>query len=170
TKAGFECEIDARENLSPGFKYNEWELKGVPIRIEIGPKDLEKGVLQIVPRISLTGEETEKPSRIEISLSSVSDKAGEILDKFHTALFERALKFRSSRSFEIESYDLFKQQIEEGGFFWAFYCGNPQCEEKVKEDTKATLRLMPFDDEKEERPCFVCGKMSKIKALWARAY
>lgn len=167
---GFECEIDARENLSPGFKYNEWELKGVPIRIEIGPKDLEKGVCQFVPRISLSGDELEKPLRIEASLESVVQKAKEILSDFQEALFKRALKFRESRTYEIESYNLFKDKIEGGGFFWAFYCGNSKCEEKVKEETKATLRLMPFEEEKEERPCFVCGEKSKIKALWARAY
>ncbi len=168
--AGFECEIDSRENLSPGFKYNEWELKGIPVRIEIGPKDLEKGVCQFVPRIALTGEEYEKPTRTEISLESASQKAGEILDIFHKALFERARKLRDSKSYEIDSYDLFKQKIEDGGFFWAYCCGNPKCEEKVKEETKATLRLIPFEEEKKESVCFVCGEKTKNKALWARAY
>lgn len=169
-ESGYECEIDSRDNLSPGFKYNEWELKGVPVRIEIGPKDLEKRVCQFVPRISLNGDENEKPARVEISLDSAAEKAGKFLSEFQNALFVRAKKFRDSKTSEVESYDTFKQKIDEGGFFWACYCGKSKCEEKVKEETKATLRLMPFEEEKEYRPCFVCGEMSKIKALWAKAY
>lgn len=167
---GFECEIDTRDNLSPGFKYNEWELKGIPIRIEIGPKDIEKGACQFVPRISMSGDENEKPARVEVFYDSITERASTFLIDFQNVLFNRAKKFRDSKTLEIDSFNLFKEKIEEGGFFWAYYCGNPKCEEKVKEETKATLRLMPFEKEEEECKCFVCREKAKIKALWARAY
>jgi prolyl-tRNA synthetase len=168
---GFEVEIDKRENLSPGFKFNDWEMKGVPVRIEIGPKDIEKGICQFVPRISLDGVEREKVSKIEISLSSIATRGKEILDEVQNALFKRALNFREKNTFEIDSYEEFKGRIDGGGFFWAYYCGDFRCEEKVKEDTKATLRLIPFEREDcSRKECFVCKGKAKAKALWARAY
>jgi prolyl-tRNA synthetase len=168
---GFEVHLDDRDKLSPGFKYNEWELKGVPLRIELGPKDLEKGECQGVTRVSMDGgKEGERVPRIPIPLGSVCEKVEEILNDFQNALYVRAMKFRDSMTFEASSYEDFKTKLEGGGFFWADWCGSAECEAKVKEETKATIRLVPFEEETLGDKCFVCGEKSKTKALWARAY
>ena len=169
--AGFDVHLDDRDNVSPGFKYNEWELKGVPLRIELGPKDLEKGECQGVTRVALTElKEGERVPRIAIPLDSVAEKVGGILDEFQKALYARALKFRDSKTSVASSYDEFKTKLDDGGFFWADWCGCPECEAKVKEETKATIRLVPFEETTLGDKCFVCGEKAKTKALWARAY
>lgn len=169
-KKSYEVELDKRENVSPGFKFNEWELKGVPFRIEIGPKDLERGVCQFVPRISFIDYESEKPERIEVSLDNVCEKASELLNKLQEHIYRRALLFRDKMTYEIDSYELFKERIENGGFFFGDYCGKEDCEMKLKEETKATLRLIPFEEKPNNDRCFICGSSSSKRALWARAY
>ena len=154
--------VDDRDNVSPGWKFNEWELKGVPIRVELGPKDLAAGQVVLVRRD--TGEKTPIPQG-ELAL-----RVPEILDEMQSALYERAKKRLEENCRTVETYDDFKRQVEEvGGFLFAPWCGRPECEARVTEETKATVRLLP-DDAQEGSACMVCGKGPAKRVPFARAY
>jgi len=169
--AGLGVVLDDRENLSPGFKYNEWELKGVPVRLELGPRDVEQGVCVAVPRIPTRGlKEGEKRQKETLALDGVAASLQGLLDDLQKALFARALAFREEHSYRVDDYGQFQADIEKGGFFWAHWCGSPACETKVKDETKATIRCLPFDADKEEGRCMVCGAPSDRRVVWARAY
>jgi prolyl-tRNA synthetase len=154
--------VDDRDNVSPGWKFNEWELKGVPIRIELGPKDLAASRVVLVRRD--TGEKTPLPQG-ELAL-----RVPEILDEMQSALYERASKRLEENCRTVETYDDFKRRVEEvGGFLFAPWCGRPECEARVTEETKATIRLLP-DDAQEGSACMVCGKGPAKRVPFARAY
>jgi prolyl-tRNA synthetase len=154
--------VDDRDNVSPGWKFNEWELKGVPIRVELGPKDLAAGRVVLVRRD--TGEKTPLPQG-ELAL-----RVPEILDEMQSALYERASKRLEENCRTVETYDDFKRLVEEaGGFLFAPWCGRPECEARVTEETKATIRLLP-DDAQEGSACMVCGKGPAKRVPFARAY
>jgi len=160
--------IDDRENLTPGFKYNEWELKGVPIRIEVGPKDLEKN--QCVVAVRYSGEK--KFLRID----EVKHNINQILDDVHNGLLHNAEKFLKDHILTTEKYDEFTQFIESSsGMVYAKWCGDSACEDKVKEDSKASSRCIPINkngtiDIINEGKCVVCGKPAKYNVYWAKAY
>jgi prolyl-tRNA synthetase len=169
--AGFGVILDDRDTVSPGFKYNEWELKGVPVRLEIGPRDVEQGVCVAVPRVpTRETREGEKRQKESVPLASAPEVLKDLLDDLQKALFARALKFRQEHSYVADDYGAFQTDIEKGGFFWAHWCGSGACEEKVKEETKATIRCIPFEGEKTEGACLVCGAKSPQRVIWARAY
>jgi prolyl-tRNA synthetase len=154
--------VDDRDNVSPGWKFNEWELKGVPIRVELGPKDLAAGRVVLVRRD--TGEKTPIPQG-ELAL-----RVPEILDEMQSALYERAKKRLEENCRSVETYDDFKRLNEEvGGFLFAPWCGRPECEARVTEETKATVRLLP-DDAQEGSACMVCGKGPARRVPFAKAY
>ena len=154
--------VDDRDNVSPGWKFNEWELKGVPVRVELGPKDLAADRVVLVRRD--TGEKTPLPQG-ELAL-----RVPEILDEMQSALYERAKKRLEENCRTVETYDDFKRQVEEvGGFLFAPWCGRPECEARVTEETKATVRLLP-DDAQEGSACMVCGKGPAKRVPFARAY
>ena len=154
--------VDDRDNVSPGWKFNEWELKGVPIRVELGPKDLAAGQVVLVRRD--TGEKTPIPQG-ELAL-----RVPEILDEMQSALYERAKKRLEENCRTVETYDDFKRLIEEvGGFLFAPWCGGRECEARVTEETKATVRLLP-DDAPEGSACMVCGKGPAKRVPFAKAY
>jgi len=154
--------VDDRDNVSPGWKFNEWELKGVPIRVELGPKDLAAGRVVLVRRD--TGEKTPFPQG-ELAL-----RVPEILDEMQSVLYERAKKRLEENCRSVETYDDFKRLIEEvGGFLFAPWCGGRECEARVTEETKATVRLLP-DDAQEGSACMVCGKRPAKRVPFARAY
>jgi prolyl-tRNA synthetase len=155
--------LDARDE-SPGFKYNEWELKGVPLRIELGPKDLDKNVAMLANRLS--GEKQ------EVSLSTVVDMIPAELERFHTALLKRATDFRDSHTYEVHSYEELKEKIELG-FVVATHCGDPVSEKQIQEETKATVRCIPLDGVSAEgTTCVHTGKPSGYarKVIFAKAY
>jgi prolyl-tRNA synthetase len=154
--------VDDRDNVSPGWKFNEWELKGVPIRIELGPKDLEKGQAVLVRRD--TGEKMMIPQE-EIAL-----KVPELLEEIQTSLLAKARKRLEESCRPVDSYDAFKKEIEEkGGFLHAPWCGSAECENRISDDTKATIRVIP--DEAEDCPgCMVCGKGPAKRVPFAKAY
>jgi prolyl-tRNA synthetase len=168
---GVRVHVDARDKLKPGPKYYEWERKGVPIRIEIGPKDIAKGQLMLVLRVT-PGELQRKESVPE---SAVATLVSQRLHEVQQWLLAEALRRREAGSHRgITDYAEMKQRIEQdGGFVYAGWCGSADCEQKVKDDTKATIRVLPFDEfASAQRPalCIVCGTASTSEAVWARAY
>ncbi|MBN1153515.1 proline--tRNA ligase [candidate division KSB1 bacterium] len=161
----FSFHVDEREGYRPGWKYNEWEQYGVPIRIEIGPKDLEQNHVILVRR------DTQEKQSVEIGiLTTTLEKT---LDAIQMNLYKRSLKFREENSFYVDDYSEFKKQIEDpSGFFWLHWCGSPECENRLQEETKATIRCIPIDDNvcKEKGRCVICGGESNERVIVAKAY
>ncbi|MFC3833366.1 MULTISPECIES: proline--tRNA ligase [Deinococcus] len=166
---GLRVKVDKRDGVTNGFKYNDWELKGVPVRIELGPRDLESGVVVVKNR---NADEKETLPRAE----AVSGMAAR-LDGIHTWLLGRATDFMLSHTLEVDDYDAFKQAIEDGNWARAYHCGDAGCEKAIKDDTKATTRNVPLDDaeffaEAGEGTCVKCGKPSAYgkRVIFGRQY
>ena len=160
----FRVKVDNRTEVTPGFKFNDWELRGVPVRIEVGPKDVEKGSVMVARR-DIPGREGKQI----ISQESLSGALAELLTEIHASLFDHAKAFRDSHIFDPKDYEELKQTVESG---WAFswWCGDPACEAKVKEDTRATTRCIPFEQPGGKGKCIVCGKEASEKVYFAKAY
>jgi prolyl-tRNA synthetase len=159
--------VDDREQYQPGYKFNEWELKGVPIRIELGPKDLAKGAC-VLARRDLPGRESKE---MGVPLEGAAKRVGELLKAMQTDLFNRARTFRDANLHEIDSYDDFKKRIEEpGGFYLAHWDGTRETEDRIANETKATIRCIPFDRAKEPGKCMVTGRPSEGRVVLAKAY
>ncbi|MFP4644316.1 MAG: proline--tRNA ligase [Spirochaetales bacterium] len=157
--------LDDDENNSPGWKFAEWELAGVPVRVEIGPRDMEKGQAVLVRRD--TGE------KITVAAREAPSRVRSLLEEIQSSLFERARSFRDENTFEPEDYEEMKTLLNgDGGFVIAAWDGDPASEAKVKEDTKATIRVLPFGNEEQAqgRTCIVSGNPARHMALFARAY
>ena len=157
-------ELDDREGYSPGWKFNEWEMKGVPLRLEIGPRDLESGGVTAVRRD--TGEKT------FVAEGDLEQQLPLILQDIQENLFEQARQFREENTHHAEGFDHFKKIIaEKRGFVLAHWCGEAACEEKIKEQTKATIRCLPLKEvDGVEGPCICCKEGRGKKAYFARAY
>jgi prolyl-tRNA synthetase len=158
-------ELDAREGLTPGFKFNDWELRGVPLRLEIGPKDIEKN--QVVLARRDTGEKKSVPR------GELLGTARQMLDNIQNTLYARAKKFREDNTFVVDSYDEFKQRTAGdggAGFLMAHWCGKASCEKAIQEETRATLRVIPFDQGKEKGVCIYDGAESEGRVVFAKAY
>jgi prolyl-tRNA synthetase len=156
--------VDDREGMSPGWKFNEWEQKGVPLRIELGPKDLEKGTALLASRL----EEVKREVRLEELATGIPAE----LTAFHERLFERARRFREEHTFHAESYDELKEMVEHG-FVYATHSGDPRSERAIQEETKATVRCLPLDGPSAEGSvCVHTGKPSGYprKVIFAKAY
>jgi prolyl-tRNA synthetase len=159
--------VDDREQYQPGFKFNEWELKGVPVRVELGPKDLAKGAC-VLARRDLPGKEAKE---MGVPLNAAAARIGEMLKAMQTALFERVRQFRDANMHEVDSYDDFKKRIEEpGGFYLAHWDGTRATEDRIAAETKATIRCIPFDRKKETGKCMVTGHPSEGRVVLAKAY
>ncbi|MFC3860003.1 proline--tRNA ligase [Deinococcus antarcticus] len=166
---GIRVKVDKRDGVTNGFKYNDWELKGVPVRVELGPRDLEQGVVVVKNRNS---DEKETLPRAE----AVSGMAAR-LDGIHDWLLKRAMDFMQGHTVEVDDYDTFKTKIEEGNWVRAYHCGQAECEKAIKDDTKATTRNVPLDDaeffnEKGEGKCVKCGQPSAYgkRVIFGRQY
>ncbi|MGH2786691.1 MAG: proline--tRNA ligase [Actinomycetota bacterium] len=160
---GVKVRVDDRDQYRPGYKFSEWELKGVPLRFEIGPKDVEADQVVVANRV--TGSKDVRPTA-----DAVTGAAAALLD-VQSALFEQARVFRDENTHDIDDYDSFVTGIDERLGFWkGTWCGEISCEQKVKEDTAATLRVLPLEREDPGAPCTVCGKPGAERAIWARAY
>lgn len=158
----FRVNVDATDK-SPGWKFSEQEIKGIPVRIEIGPKDIEANQAVIVRR--------DTREKIVVSLDEIETKLGEVLEQMQSDMLERARAHRDSHTYVATNYDEFKQTIEEKpGFVKAMWCKDLACEEKIKEDTGATSRCMPFEQETLAETCVCCGKPAKTMVYWGRAY
>lgn len=155
--------IDDRDQHRPGFKFSEWELKGVPIRLEIGPRDVEADQVIAVDR--LTAEKR------TLSSGQVTSQMVSILDGIQKGLFEDALEFRTVNTHEAGDFDTLRSGlIDEGGFWTGAWCGDAACEEKVSTETSATIRVLPLEPEDPGAPCAVCGRAGTERATWAKAY
>ena len=148
---------------SPGWKFSEQEMRGIPLRVEIGPKDMEAGQAVVVRRD--TGE------KYTVALSELKERVGELLDEIHAHMLEKARAHRDSHTYEARTYDEFKEIIDtKPGFVKAMWCGDQACEDKIKEDTTATSRCIPFVQEKLSDKCVCCGRPAKSMVYWGKAY
>ena len=160
---GVRVKFDKRDTHKPGWKFNEYELKGVPLRIAIGPKDLEKGTVEMARRDTLTKEIVET--------SAVVARVEGLLEEIQDNLFTKAINYRTAHTTQVSSYDEFKKVLnEKGGFISAHWDGTSATEEKIKKETKATIRCIPLDTDNEGGTCIVTGNISARKVLFAKAY
>jgi prolyl-tRNA synthetase len=164
---GVRVQLDDREWLTPGFKFNDWEMKGVPLRLEIGPKDIEKNQVVTVRRD--TGEKQ------FVKKEEFLENCVKILNDLHRGIYEKALKYKNDHTQTVSNYEEFKQVVEEVGFAEAYWDGSEETEQVIKEETKATCRCIPLDDagnimEDTSGRCVKSGNPSKYKALFAKAY
>ena len=162
--AGIRVKLDDRTEVTPGFKFNDWEMRGVPLRIEIGPKDVEKGSVALARR--------DKPGREGKSFvpqAGLAAAVADLLTDIQKSLLEKATAFRDSHIFEPKDYDELTEVVQKG---WAYswWCESVECETKVKEDTKATTRCIPIDQPEGHGKCIVCGKDAKHKVYFAKSY
>jgi prolyl-tRNA synthetase len=160
----FRIKVDAREEVTPGFKFNDWEMRGVPLRIEIGPKDVEKGNVAFARR-DMPG----RAGKFFAPRTQLAAQVAEILQTIQASLYERALAFREANTFDPIDYVGMCEAVQKG-FSFSWWCGSAACEAKVKEDTKATTRCIPLDQPGGEGKCIVCGKPAQEKVFFARAY
>ena len=161
--AGFSVEVDERDNVNPGFKFAEWELAGVPLRLELGPKDLEAGSVMSARRLDRAKE--------PISLDGVVEHVGRILDTLQADLFEAARERRDRATHAVDSWDDFRAKADAtAGFLLAHWCGNAACEETIKNETKATIRCLAFDQPTETGQCIRCDGVSNRRVHFAKAY
>ena len=152
---------DDRSDLTPGYKFNDWELKGVPIRIEIGPKDIEKQSIVIAKRYN-----REKSS---LGFTEI-DKIPTILDEIQEQMLKKARQESVENTINIADYSEFKSKIEKGGFFCSPWCGKIECEEKIKEETGAEIRVIPFDSKNTNEKCVFCQEQSTVIPIFAKGY
>ena len=161
--AGIGFKVDDREQHNPGWKFNEWEKRGVPLRIEVGPKDLEKNQVMLARR--------DNREKTPASQDGLEGAVMQMLDAIQAALYDRALEFREKHTYRVDDYSKFAEILDgEGGFIWSHWCGSGGCEELVKEETKATIRNIPKDSPTEEGKCIKCGQPSQRRVIFARAY
>ena len=159
---GISVKYDNADNKKPGWKFAEYELKGVPVRLAMGGRDLENGTIEIARRDTLTKET--RPSE------GIEEHIKQLLDEIQENIYKKALDFRAASTREIDSYEEFKEEIEKGGFLLAHWDGTPETEELIKNETKATIRCIPLDGDKTPGKCMVTGKLSTQRVVFARAY
>lgn len=160
---GITVKYDDRDNQRPGWKFAEYELKGVPVRIAIGGRDLENGTLEVARRDTMEKETLQQ--------ADIENKIEHLLEQIQDNLFQKALAMRDSKTTTVNSYDEFKKVLDEKpGFVLAHWDGTPESEQKIKEETKATIRCIPLDNKKESGICIYSGKPSSQRVVFARAY
>lgn len=163
-KFGLTVKIDDRDNLRSGFKFAEWELKGVPVRVAMGPRDLANGTVEVARRDTLTKE--------SMPVEGVAEAINALMDAIQQNIYQKALDFRAAKTVQVDTWEEFKEKIEEGGFLLCHWDGTPETEEKIKEETKATIRCIPLDTNvvMEEGKCIYSGRPSKQRVIFARSY
>ena len=163
-KAGLTVRLDDRDNVRSGFKFAEWELKGVPVRVAMGPKDLQNDTAEVVRRDTLSKE--------SMPLEGLVQHIVALMDDIQENIYKKALAFRESHTYKVDTYEEFKKRIEEGGFLLCHWDGTRETEEKIKEETKATIRCIPTDTDviMEEGKCIYSGRPSRQRVIFARAY
>jgi len=162
--ADLRVKLDERDGLTPGFKFNDWEMRGVPLRIEIGPKDVANGTVALARR-----DNPGKEGKSFAPQEGLAKLVSETLDGVQDSLYKRALAFRDKNTRVPQNYEQFKEMIE-GGFALAYWCGRRECEGQIKEETKATTRCIPLGQESQDGSCIRCGEAAKEKVIFARAY
>jgi len=160
---GVSVKYDDRDTQKPGWKFAEYELKGVPVRLAIGPRDIEQGTIEIARRDTLTKE--------VLPITNIEDNIVKLLEDIQSNIYNKAFDFRKESTIKVDSYEEFKKHIEkQSGFILAHWDGTPETEEKIKQETKATIRCIPFDNIQEEGVCIYSGKPSKQRVLFGIAY
>lgn len=160
---GISVKIDDRDNVRSGFKFAEYELKGVPVRLAIGPRDLTHGTVELARRDTLTKE--------NVPAEGIAERIEKLLEEIQQNIYNKALAFRNSMITKVDTYDEFKRVLEQkGGFILAHWDGTPETEEQIKNETKATIRCIPVDAPAEEGVCIISGKPSHRRVLFAKAY
>lgn len=159
---GVSVKYDNADNKKPGWKFSEYELKGVPVRVVLGARDLENGMVEIMRR--------DKLEKSSVAYEGVAGYIKELLNDIQANIFQKALDYRASVTREVNSYDEFKVEIEKGGFISAHWDGTPETEELIKQETKATIRCIPLDGDTTPGVCMVTGRPSARRVLFARAY
>ena len=161
-KQGISVKYDNADNKRPGFKFADYELKGVPVRLVLGARDIENGTIEVMRRDTLEKE--------TVSIEGIEDYVVNLLDKIQENIYTKALNHRLEMTCKVDTWEEFKEQIEKGGFILAHWDGTTETEEKIKEETKATIRCIPLDGEEEEGKCVYTGKPSKRRVIFARNY
>jgi prolyl-tRNA synthetase len=162
-KLGISFKYDDDDNKRPGWKFAEYETKGVPVRLAMGPRDLENGKIEIARR--------DTKEKTVVDFEGVETYIHNLLEHIQTNLYNRAAKFRTENFHKVDTYEEFKTQLKEkGGFYLVHWDGTSETEEKIKQDTQATIRCIPLDAEDEEGICMVTGKPSKRRVVIAKAY
>ena len=159
---GISVKFDDADNKRPGFKFADYELKGVPVRLVLGARDLENGTIEVMRRDTL-----EKETR---PLEGIADYVAQLLDDIQQNIFEKARKYRDERIYECDNYEEFKERVKDGGFFLCHWDGTAETEAKIKEETQATIRCVPYGFEQTEGVDMVSGKPSKYRVIIARSY
>jgi len=160
--AGIRVKYDGRDTHKPGWKFNEYELKGVPVRIAIGPRDVANGVVEVARRDTLSKE--------SLPMEGLAASVSVLLEEIQTNLFAKALAFRNSTTKSVDTWEAFEAALDEGGFVMAHWDGTPETEEKIKERTKGTIRCIPLDSPDEVGACILTGNPSTRRVAFARAY
>ena len=159
---GLVVKYDNRSEYKPGWKFNEYEFKGVPVRLAIGPRDLENGTCEVCRRDTL--------EKITMPIEGIADHVADLMEQIQQNLFKKAADFRASMTRKVDTWDDFKVEIEKNGFLLCHWDGTQETEERIKEETKATIRCIPFDAPEEEGKCIYSGKPSHRRVVFARSY
>jgi prolyl-tRNA synthetase len=159
---GISVKFDDADNKRPGFKFADYELKGVPVRLAIGARDIENGTVELMRRDTLEKEIHQ--------LDGIADYIADLLEKIQENIFQKALKMREEHTYVCDSYDEFKERIEDGGFFLCHWDGTTETEERIKAETKATIRCIPLNGDDTPGVCMVTGKPSARRVIIARNY
>ncbi|HDO27321.1 MAG TPA: proline--tRNA ligase [Bacteroidetes bacterium] len=154
--------FDDRDTYKPGFKFAEWEMKGVPVRLVIGPRDLENGTVEVARRDTLEKE--------VLKMENIDEKIEHLLERIQDNIFQKAFSFRDENTFSVDTWDEFKDKIEKGGFVWAHWDGTSETEQTIKDETKATIRLIPLQRDGDTGKCIYSGKPSEGRVVFAKAY
>ena len=159
---GVSVKYDNSDNKKPGWKFSEYELKGVPVRLAMGGRDMENNTIEVARRDTLTKE--------TVSCENIEEYVKNLLDEIQENIYKKALDYRASTTREVNSYEEFKEEIEKGGFLLCHWDGTPETEELIKNETKATIRCIPLEGDKTPGKCMVTGKPSAQRVIFARAY
>ena len=159
---GISVKYDNSDNKRPGFKFADYELKGIPVRLVMGGRDLENNTVEVMRRDTLEKE--------TMSLDGIEEHVAQLLKDIQSNIYDKALKFREAHTITVDTYDEFKERIEDGVFILAHWDGTSETEEKIKEETKATIRCIPLHGDKTPGKCMVTGKPSAQRVLFARSY
>ena len=161
-KTVFAVKLDDREQYKPGYKFTEWEIQGIPVRVEIGPRDVEADQVVLVRR--------DNREKVTATLERLTEQAQKLLETIQMDLYRRARQMQQEYTFRVNDYQEFQKILEQGAFIEAHWCGGGECELKIKEETKATIRNIPFDREVEKGKCIYCGNPSEGRVVFAKAY
>ena len=158
------CHLDDRPELSPGFKFNDWEMRGVPLRVELGPRDVQKGQVVLVRR-----DLPHKQNKATVALDALLPEVRQSLHAAQDNLYAQALRFREENTFRPSTYEELGEAIDKG-FALAYWCGSADCEARIKEETKATIRCIPLQQDAQAGHCICCGGEATERAIFARAF